>query len=245
MQTTRKIAAASLTALLLLGACGGDDSPSSPSTTAGGRGTTTSSAAATTTSTGTAATSKSGEALRAALLTVADVPGATVATSSPNDFDLSTCVSGNTFAAKSDPSEVKSPGLELTEGAVNRQFGSKARQGTPEQAKAFVTAFASPSVSACVLDAFKAFVGQDPTPPKVDASGLTGTATAAAVADGGGVLSIKGDLKVGTDVASVDSDLLVFQKGSVVVFVSVSAVGGPKAPGKSLELARKIAGRLS
>ena len=227
MTPTRTIAALALAALALLAGC--NDAGFSP--------TTSTSAPATTKMT--ASTTKFTEALKAALLTPADVPGATVVASPSEDFDLSACAPDNPFAARTDPTEVKNTGLELKDGAVNRQYSSKAREGTPEQAKALVAAFSA----TCVVDSFKKLLSLTP-PPSFDTSGLTGTAATAAVADGGGVVSIAGPLKKGRDEVSIVVDLLVFQKGSFVVFVSASAVDGPMVPGQSLELARKIESRL-
>ena len=243
MRSTWTVVAAA--ALALVAGCGGGDSETSASTTAVASGAPSTTAEVTTTVPATT-TTKAAESLKAALLTPADVPGSTAATttSAQQDFDLSTCIPGNSFATKTDPTEVKNPGLELTVGGVNRQYGAKARQGSPEQAQAFVTAFGSPAGAACVLDAFKRLVSEDPDPPKIDASDLSGTGSTAAVGDGGGMLSLSGQLKVGTETVATEADLLVFQKGSVVVFVSASAVGGAKVPGQAVDLAKKINGRL-
>jgi len=177
------------------------------------------------------------------LLTPADVPGSEIAVSAEQDFDFSTCFPGNRFATRTDQSELKYPGLQLTDGTVVRQYGSRHRRGTPEQAKAFVTGVASPAGSACMVDAFKRAVDAKPTTPKFDAAALTGGGASVAVADGGGLLSISGQLKVGEGAIFTEADLLVFSKGGAVVYVSASGLGGPKVPGQAAELAQKIAYR--
>lgn len=240
VRPTWTAAVAALTAFALVAGCADDKTSTVTAPTAAGSATTTSVAASTT-----ATTEVSAADLKAALLTPDDLPGATVSTAPSSDFDLATCVQGNSFAVKTDPSEVKGPGLELADGDISRSYGSKARRGTPDQAKAFVTAFGSAAGSSCVLEAFKSRLSADPTPPKVDVSGLTGTAATAAVADGGSSLSIKGTISAGTQVVPVDTELLVFQRGALVVYVSAGASGGAKIPGQALELAQKIAGRLS
>jgi hypothetical protein len=240
--TTRAITAVSLTALALLAGCGGDKTSTvtaPTATTASGSGTTTSTAPATT------ATTRGAAALKAALLTAADVPGSTVSTSTSTDSDFSGCFPGNPLGVKTDPNEVKGPDLELVDGTVQRQYGSSARGATTEQATAFVTTFATQAGSACVLQAFKSSITSDPTTSTLDPSGLTGSGKNAAVADGGAVLTVAGNL-VGPDgPVPVSIDLLAFRKGSTVILLSVGAVQGPPVPNQSIELAQKIAGRLS
>jgi hypothetical protein len=180
-----------------------------------------------------------------ALLTAADVPGSTVSTSPSTDSDFSACFPGNPLGVKTDPNEVKGPNLELVDGNVQRQYGSSARAATPEQGTSFVTTFATQAGSACVLQAFKSSISGDPSTSKLDASALTGTGKAAEVADGGAVLTVAGNL-VGPDgPIPVSIDLLAFRKGSTVILLSVGAVQGPPVPNQSIDLAQKIAGRLS
>ena len=236
MRSKRTVAVASLTALALLAGCGGDDT-SSTTPTSGGAGVTTSSSVAPTT-----ATTSSPEALMTSLLQPDDVPGATATKPEQQDADLSACFPGNPIGAKTDPSEVDSPEFNLIEGEVRRNYSSTTRVATPEQVKAFVTTFGSASGSGCVLTAIKAVLGAPPNP--VDVSGLTGSASPAAVADGGAQLAITGDVVAGGKTIPLTVDVLVFQKGSAVVFLYVAALGGPPLPGQTLELARKIAGRL-
>ena len=236
MRQTRNALLATLASLALAGGCSGESSS--------GRVTTTTSPAVATTTAGATSATSSPDVVKAALLTTADVPGSQIGLSAQQNFDFSTCFPDSPFATRADPTEVKYPGLQLTEGTVNRQYGSKFRQGTPLQAKAFVTAVASPAGSACMVDAFKRSVNEETSTPKIDASALSGTGSSVAVADGGGLLSVSGQLKVGTDALFTEADLLVFQKGGVVVYVSASGIGGPKVPGQAVELAQKIAGRL-
>ncbi len=136
------------------------------------------------------------------------------------------------------------PSVQLTEGGAQRQFGSRARQGTPEQAKAFVATAASPAGSACMLTALRVTLSSDPNPPRIDASGLAGTGRTAAVADGGAVLAFAGTLTRGDDMVQVGVDTVVFSKGPVVVYLSATTLEGPGVSAQALELARKIAARL-
>ena len=235
MRSTRPLAPALLTALVLLAGCGGDDETSSS--------TTTSQAAATSTTVAATSTTRSPDALKAALLTQADVPGSTVSTSPPSDADFSACFPGNPLGGKDFPNEVESPDLELTQGTVQRQYTSGARQATPDQARDFVTTFSSEPGSQCVLNAFKTFISSPPNP--LDASGLTAKVSSASIADAGGVLSISGNLKSGAESVPIAADLVAFRKGPIVVLLSVGSVQGPTAPGQAVELAQKIAGRLS
>ena len=235
--STRTTAAASLTAILLLVGCGGDDSPSSPGTTVTTAGATTTTTLAATT------TTRSAASIKAALLQASDVPGSTESPAAEGDADLSACFPGNPFGAKEDPNEVDSPDLEITQGAVQRTYSSSARVGTPDQAKAFVTTFASPEASTCILNAFRADFAAPPD--AIDASRVTGKPSAVAVGDGGTLLPLTGPITAGGRSSTLSVDLLVFSKGPVVVFMTVGAFGGPVVAGQSLELAKKIAGRLT
>lgn len=243
MRSTRNAAAAALAALALLAGCGGGDSETSASTAAGSGNTTTT--AAVTTTVAATTTTRAAEALRAALLTPADVPGSVVSTSPPSDADFGACFPGNPIGAKAFPGEVEGPDLELTEGNVQRQYSSAARQGTADQARDFVTTFSSEQAVQCVVNAFKSFITSDPDPPKLDPSNLTGKAADAPVADDAGVLTVSGSLVAGTQSIPIGVELLVFRKGSTVVLVSAGAVQGPVVAGQAVELAQKVAGRLS
>lgn len=232
----------SLTALALLGGCASDKTSTvtAPTvTTTAGSGTTTSTAPATT------ATTKGAAAVKEALLTPADIPGSTVSTSPSSDSDFSGCFPGNPLGVKTDPNEVKGPDLELVDGTVQRQYGSSARAATTEQATAFVTTFGTQAGSACVLQAFKSSLANDPSTASLNPSGLMGSVKTAAVADGGAVLTVAGSL-VGPDgPVPVSIDLLAFRKGSTVILLSAGAVLGAAVPNQSVELAQKVAGRLS
>lgn len=217
--------AVSLSALVLLAGCKADEAKVS-STSLLATSTTVSSAV-----------------LKAALLMPADVPGSTVSTTPPDDLDVSACFPGNPLGAKGDPAQVASPDLELTKGKTDLTYSSSARSATVEQATSFVTTFRSPAGSACVLSVVKSVIN-DPNPPKVDASGLTGTPSDAAVADGGALLAVRGNIKGRAGGFPVDAEMVAFRKGSVVVLLSAGALGGPKVPGQALALAQKIAGRL-
>lgn len=194
---------------------------------------------------------KSPAALKAALLTPADVRGSKVAAPTPGDDqddDLSACFPGNPLGVKTDPNEVASPSLELTQSRIERTYDSAARQGTPEQAAMFVATVLSPAGSPCLLNSFKTAITDggraDPNPVTIDASGLTATSTDVAVADGGAVLTTKGVLKVAGKRIPLTGETLFFRKGGVLVLVDVGAIGGSTAPGEAVELARKVAGRL-
>jgi len=229
VRRTRSIFAATLTALALLAGCGDDGGSSSPSTTAGGASPST----------------KSADAIKAALLTPADVPGSTVSTSaSSDDADFSACFPGNPLGGKAFPNEVEVPELELSDGAVQRQYSSGARQATEAQAREFVTTFGSESGSQCVLNAFKSFISNDPSPPQLDPSGLTAKVSDVPVADDGALLNISGNLTSGAQATPIAVDLLAFRKGGIVVLMSAGAVQGPLVPGQAVQLAQKIAGRL-
>jgi len=231
--TTRTIAAASLTALLLLGGCGGDDSESASSTTVG----------ATTTTVAVTTTTRSAGSLRAALLRASDVPGSTESPSEEGDADLRACFPGNPLGIPKDPKTVSSPDLDLTDGDIRRNFTSSARAATPQQAEDYVTTFGSRAGSACVLEAFKADLAAPPDP--VDASDLTGRPSSVAVGDKGSLVTITGSLAAGTETVPLNVELLVFHKDEVVVFLTAAAFAGPLVPGQGLELAEKVAGRLS
>jgi len=235
---TNRALAASLSALVLLGGCGSEKRTSLPSPPPIPSSTTTTSASTPGT--------RTVEALTAALLSPADVPGSTPSPASASSADISACFPGNPIAVKPNPTEVNAPELSLTDASgVERQFKSSARQATPEQAAAFVRTFASPTGSACALEAFKSAITNSPDPPKVDASGLTGAVTTATVADGGALLALSGNLSSETSTVPAEIDLLVFQKGGIVVSISAAALNGSRVPGQALELARKVAGRLS
>lgn len=230
MPTNKSIAAASLLAIAYLGGCSSSDTQTSTTTTL----------PPTTTTTKTVAS------VKAALLTPADVPGSTGADPSLDSSDLSACFPGNPLGAKTDPNEAKGQDLSLSEpSGVEHQYGSSARQATPEQATAFVNTFASPSGSACALNAFKSGISSDPKGPKTDASGLSGTATTAAVGEGGAVLALSGNITVNGTTVPVAIDLVVFHKATVVVLVSAGTYGGPATAGQGVDLANKVAGRLT
>jgi len=179
------------------------------------------------------------------LLSPADVPGSTPSPASSGSADLSACFPGNPLGAKADPSQVTGPDLSVTDAsAVEHQYGSSARQATPEQVTAFLSAFASPAGSACALNAYKAAITDNPKPPKFDASGLTGPVTVVAVGDGGVVLALSGDLVTDGNTVPALFDLLLFRKGSLLVSLSASTLGGPAVPGQAVELGSKIAARL-
>lgn len=234
MQTTRSrtIVAATLTAFAFLGGCSSGDSAATTTTAV--------------TQPATTVTTKPVAALQAALLSPADVPGSTGTPPGPDMSDLSACFPGNPLGAKTDPNEAKGQDLSLADpSGVQRQYSASARQGTTEQATAFVTTFASPTGSACAVNAFKAAFSNDPKPPKLDASGLSGTATTAAVADGGTLLTLTGNLTADGTPVPAGVDLVVFHRGPIVVLLSVATIGGPNVTGQAVELANTMAGRLT
>jgi len=189
-------------------------------------------------------TTISASVLKAALLTPADVPGATLDPESSAGLDASACFPGNPLGARTYPDEVDSRDLEVIQGKLLRTFASNARPATPAQAKEFVQVSATPGGSACLISAIKAFLSSDPKPPKVDPSGLTGTATSEAIADGGAVLAVRGNLISQGRKLKVEADTVVFSKGAVLISVDTGAIDGSVVPGQALDLARRIAGRL-
>lgn len=234
-----------LVAVAVLGGCGGDEKPSPAATTT--------SAPATTTTTSTIPVSttlalspeeaKAVQGLKAALLAPADIPGSTTLTQFPPDLDFSACFPGNPLGVQTDPAEVKGERLVVKAGDVQHQYGSKVRRGTAEQVKDFVSTLASPTGSACAFDVYKARASSA-APTRPDVSGVTSTASAVKVGEGGALLAISGPITIGSSSTQVGVDLLVFQKGPRLVFVTISAIGGPTVPGQVQELAQKIATRL-
>jgi hypothetical protein len=222
----------------VLSGCGGDDDPSAAPTTTSP--VTTAAQTSTTAGPPTTFATRSADALKAALLTPADVPGSKALTGLPADVDLSSCVPNNPLAAKSDPNEVKAPGIQNIDAGGQRRYVVKVRQASPEQAKAFVATWATPAGSACITEVHKA--GLKSTSAKADVSGLKGSGTTASVGDAGAVVTITGRVTGDGAPADVKIDLLVFQKGAAVVFLSV--LGGPSGGAETLDLARKVAGRL-
>jgi len=190
----------------------------------------------------TTTTAKNAAALRAALLTAADVPG-TIPGPAAKETDLGPCFAGNPVSVKSNPNEVVGPSLGIVQGRVRRSFESNATEAGPKQAAAYVATFSSPAGSACVIDAIKKAISSQ-SGPKADASGMAGSVKAVAIADGGAVLAVKGSVKVNGAPAPAALDLVVFRKGQVVVLVSAGAFGGTTTPNQAVELARKVNGRL-
>lgn len=178
-------------------------------------------------------------------MTPADVPASTPLPPTPGDVDLSSCLPGNPLGVRIDPNEVAGPDLEVVQGTVTREYSSAARQATPEQASAFVANLATAAGSACAVNVLKASVSSDPPPPKVDPAGLTGAVTPLAIGDGAALLALTGNLTVDVTPTPTGVELLAFRKGSVVVIVSAVAMQGPTIAGQTVELALKVAGRLS
>lgn len=226
VRTRTAVAAAALLAVAALAGCGGDEEPKVSAT----------SVAPVT------ATTRPAAALRAALLSAPDLPGATESTASPDDLDLAACFPGNPLGAKADPNEVDSPDFDLTQRGVERSYSSSARQATPEQASAFVAALLTPAGTECVLNAIKAAINEEP--PAADVSGLKATATKAAVGDGGATVAVRGVIKGEGRSARIEADMVAFAKGPVVVLITASAIDGAVVPDQGVELAQKVAGRL-
>lgn len=221
-----------LVGLAVLCSCGNGEQPAQPSTTA----------IAVTTS-----TTASPERLRAALLVAGDVPGSkpTPDSADPADVvDLSACFPGNPMGARSVPNEVQTPDLALIEGRVERNYTSAAWQGPPDQARAYVETFSSSAGSICVLNEFKSFLTAGSAGAEADSFGLSGTVTNVAIGDRGALLPISGGFRNGKTSVQLGFDLLVFQKGPVLVFLIAGSFQGPTTPGQAVELARKIFGRL-
>lgn len=179
----------------------------------------------------------------AALLRLEDVPGSVPSPLTPGELDLSACFPDNPLGARAEPNQVTGLSLQRNDGTVVRQYRAWARQGPAEQAEALVATLASPSGSICVVDTYKRVLGQGVA--KVDTSGVTGTGKAAAVGDGGAVVGLGGQLTGDAPPVQIGLDLVVFHKGTVVVFLVAAALRGATVPGEALEVARKIDGRLS
>jgi len=227
-----------------VGGCGGGQ-PSSGVPTSSSSLLPTTAASTTTTLPATTTSPRSAASLGAALLTAADVPGATPTPATPGDLDLSPCFPGNPLGARVDPSEVDGPDLELVQGRIQREYSSRARQSTPEQAAAFVATVGSPAGSACVLNALKASIGSDPPPPRIDAAGLAGVVTPVDIGEGAALVALNGSLTSDGAPTPAGFELLAFRKGPVVVVLLASAVQGPSLPGQAIGLALSIARRLT
>lgn len=65
------------------------------------------------------------------------------------------------------------------------------------------------------------------------------------IGDGGAVLSIRGSLKAEGSSIKADADHVTFHKGGIVVFLLAGAQGGPVVSGQGVELAQKVAARLT
>ena len=184
------------------------------------------------------------EALKGALLVESDVPGAKPSASQAQDFDYSACFPGNPLGAAAYAGEVESADLELFQGGVRRNFASSARPATTEQATEFVATVSSAAGSACVVEALKRGITRNLSVLTIDASGLAGTSSAAAVADGGAVLAIGGNLISEGRTVPASFDLVFFRKGSLLVLVALGALGGAGVPAQAVELAQRVASRL-
>ena len=181
-------------------------------------------------------------ALRGALLTAADVPGA-----APGPMekatDVSSCFPGNPVGARNNPNEVAVPTLGIVQGRLQRTYRSSAIGAGPEQASGYVATFASPAGTACLINVIKAVIASR-SKAGVDPSGLSGAVKPVAVADGGALLTVKGNLRSKGASTPAAFDLLVFRKGNLVIVVSAIVLGGAPVPGQAQELAQKIAVRL-
>lgn len=228
MRTRRAVLVTSI-ALAVLAGCGGDDGPKVSATSV----------------VPTTATTRPAAALRAALLTAADVPGSKEdkePTKPEDQLDLAACFPGNPLGAKNDPNEVTSPDFDLTQRSVERTYSTSARQATPQQAAAFVATLLTPAGTDCVLNAIKAEINEEP--PPADLSGLKATSTIAAIADGGATVAVRGVLKGEGRSVRIEADMVAFSKGGVLVLLTASAAGGGVIPNQGVELAQKVAARL-
>lgn len=218
--------AAVASAVALLGGCGGEPEPPPPQ-------------AATVT---TPPTVRALAAVKAALLSPADIPGSKPVANA-GKTDVSTCFPDNPLGMPSNPFEVVGPDLSLVQGKVERTYGSSATQAGPKQAAAYVATFASPTGSACLINVIKtAIAGRQGS--KTDASALTGTVKPAAVGEAGALLSVRGNLKVSGASVPLAFDLLTFHVGSLMVLVSASALRGPAVANQAVDLGKKVASRL-
>lgn len=223
----RGVRAAWLLTATLVAGCGSDPEPPPPTTTS---------------SPAPPLTAKAPASLLAALLTAADVPAAKPAAAA-RKTDFSACFPGNPLGLQNNPNEVVGPHLALVQGKVERTYGSSATQVGPRQAAAYVATFASPEGSACMVKAIKAALGSGPG-ETTDASGLTGSVKTASIAEGGAVLTVKGNLKVDGATVPLTFDLVTFHAGPLMVLVSTSSLRGPAVSGQAVELGKRIAGRL-
>lgn len=226
MTSVRRITSAGAlsAAILLTGCAGWESATKTPSTT-----TTTIPAAA----------------LKAALLTQADLPGTTIDTepSSGGQPDFAACFPDHPIAVEGHPSQVDGPDLEVVGKKVDRGYSSSVKQASPAEARAYVAALAAPGAATCMTDAIKTFFKDTPE-ADTDAAGLTGTTAVQAVGDGGAVYSIRGRLTSGGTKLRLESDTVVFYKGGLLVTVDAGAIGGAITPGQAGALAQRIAGRL-
>jgi hypothetical protein len=157
-----------------------------------------------------------------------------------HDTDLSPCFPGNPLGVKTDPAEVKGREISLTEGKVDISISSSARQAKAEDAAAFVTTLATPTGAACVKSQLEADITRGGTTAKI-----TLTSSAIAIGGGGALLRLAGTFVEQGKTYATASDLVVFRKGGVVVFLVSSSSGGPlPATRRGEPLARKIAARL-
>lgn len=173
---------------------------------------------------------------------MADLPGSARAPAA-KETDIGSCFPGNPVAAKGNPNQAVGPTLRIVQGRVQRTYSSSATDAGPKQAADYVATFSSPAGSACLINAIKTAIGSR-AGPKTDAAGLTGSVKPLAVADGGAVLAVRGNLKVNGSPLPAAVELVVFRKGQVVVLVSAGAIGGPIVANQAADLARRLAGRL-
>lgn len=177
-----------------------------------------------------------------ALITAADVAGSkTQPSTSPSSSDPNRCVPGDPLASEDETTgSVNGPSLGLNEpGNVLRFYSSNATQAPPAQVAAYIRGIGSSAGAECVREDFKKALSN-----RMGASGLTGDVASVPVADGGYLISLNGDVIVNGTPFLASFELITFQKGQVLVLLTVSASSARTIPGQGLELAQRIADRL-
>lgn len=222
------VGALATVAALGVGACGGGGAKQSKASSG-------------TTAAGPTTIADPASALRAALLSVGDVPGSTALPTHQSPTDLSGCFAGNPFGTRSDPGQSDGPDLVVTVGKAALQvFGSTARSGPVDAATSYVTSFSTKATAACVLQVVKA----SPTTTGTDTTHLRAIASTATVGDGAGSITISGPIKMNGNPSTLDAQLVAFRKAGTVVVVSVLSIGSTPPADKAVTLARAVAARL-
>ena len=190
-------------------------------------------------------TAPSAVALKGALLKDVDIPGSKEVPiwDQGESQQLENAASCAAFAAEEEAAElneVEGADLELMMGQTRHMYGSTAMLGSVEEMRASVAAFGDQAAATCLRDMFRS--GLESAGLRV--LGMTAEATSIEIADGAGLVSVKGSLLVGPREALVGAELLAFRRGTVLVIVSAISFDGDSVGGVAESLARKIEARL-